>query len=138
MRPMRNVRVFGLIQSRLGWLVLPSEDLLHLPGGHMREGESLRYALTRMMRDTTGITGVRLGDVVAIAEREGRLPLDRCIEIYLRATIFGEFPDDNRTHWISDEEFDAQFPELSVVARSTSCAPYLGIVRRPFAVHDEA
>lgn len=125
MKPLRNLRVAIAVEHRGLWLT--DERTLALPVGHVREGESLWYALARVARDICGAQ-VRVHDIAAVAERDGRRPSDRCIDIYIRASLVGEY---RAGRWRTLEELRQSGLEAEVIAALAghAGAPYLGNVR---------
>ena len=125
MKTMRNVRVVIVAERHGHWLT--HGDTLRLPAGHLREGESLRYALARIAREACGAE-IRVRDVAAIAEREGRRAADRCIEVYVRASILGA---GKKSHvWAALDDIVGVEPHLATALAHANGAPYLGNLRR--------
>lgn len=126
MKPLRNLRVAIIIERNGLWL---ADDVSRsLPTGHVREGESLWYALARVARDACG-TQIRVHDIAAIAERDGRRVADRCIDIYVRASPIGAC---SKGVWQTLDDLRRSGLEADVIAALSqhAGAPYLGNVKR--------
>lgn len=125
---MRNLRAILAVERSGRWMQPTRGSSPCLPGGNVREGESLRYALSRIARETCGAQ-IRVRGIAAIAEREGSRPADRCIEVYVRASLVGGY-DKNRQTWATAQGLRDAGLEASVVdaLERTGSVPYLGNV----------
>ena len=73
--PQPAIGVSVLVFDREGRVLLvqrgrpPAQGTWHGPGGRLEVGESLVEAARREVREETGLTGFRLGGIVAVVER---------------------------------------------------------------------
>jgi ADP-ribose pyrophosphatase YjhB (NUDIX family) len=130
MRTMRNLRIVIAIGNNGRWLLVRDGALFVLPAGHVREGETTRYALSRIARDLLD-ADVRMVDIATVAEREGRRSSELCIELYVRAALLDEEPQSELRWATADELRDSGVaPGVVGALQNALGCPYLGIAHR--------
>jgi len=87
----------------------PAAGTWHGPGGRLEAGESLTHAALREVAEETGLTGVRLGPVVAMVERrlEGfhYLIVDFLGRVEVSAPPLRVGDDARAAAWVAPEEW---------------------------------
>lgn len=127
MRANRNLRIVLVVERRGEILIVDGASDL-LPATHVLAGESLRAAAARLARALD--LAIRVSNVVAIAERSGRLTRDRTIDVFLRTQLITEAVAGT---WLGVEELERAGldSELAAAIRSGRGAPYRGKIDEP-------
>jgi ADP-ribose pyrophosphatase YjhB (NUDIX family) len=126
------LRVGALIRNARGALLVVSHGggaarFWTSPGGLVKEGESLSYALRRSVSEETGVQ-IRIGDVACIGEVTLARSERRRIEVYFWAVACGAHDPAPSAAWLAVADLGRRFLPSAVleVAARGGRGSYLG------------